>query len=166
MLEIPPNHPNFDVLQITNLANSVHCSSDVNNKPVANALTTWTKTAMHGTNARERRPACMNGHRQWWAQVSEPLLPTPLLLPLLPSLPPLSLPLPSSIEKPDACEMRNVRRTRWTDAWTPKQTHTHTSLLYMHRVSSLRSLGILLNTQMLCLNKSSTELIEFAKFLF
>ena len=27
-------------------------------------------------------------------------------------------------EKPDAREMRNVRRARWTDAWTPKQTHT------------------------------------------
>ena len=43
---------------------------------------------------------------------------------------------------------------------------THTSLLYVHRVLSSRSLGILLNTQMLCFNKSSTELIEFAKFLF
>ena len=74
-------------------------------------------------------------------------------------------------EKPDAHEMRNVRCARWTDAWTSKQTHTHTtlthtSLLYVHRVLSSRSLGILLNTQMLCLNKSSTELIEFAKFLF
>ena len=29
-------------------------------------------------------------------------------------------------EKPDAREMRNVRCARWTDAWTPKQTHTHT----------------------------------------
>ena len=67
-------------------------------------------------------------------------------------------------EKPDAHEMRNVRHARWTDAWTPKQTHT--SLLYVHRVSSLRSLGILFNTQMLCLNKSSTEFIEFAKFYF
>ena len=76
-----------------------------------------------------------------------------------------------NIEKPGACKMRNMWRTRWTNAWTPKQTHTHTtlthtSLLYVHRVSSSRSLGILLNTQMLCLNKSSTEMIEFAKFLF
>ena len=31
-----------------------------------------------------------------------------------------------SDEKPDAREMWNVRRVRWTDAWTPKQTHTHT----------------------------------------
>ena len=45
-------------------------------------------------------------------------------------------------------------------------TLTHISLLFMHRVSSSRSLGILLNTQMLYLNKNSTELIEFAKFLF
>ena len=79
--------------------------------------------------------------------------------------------LPPDAEKPGARGMRNVRRTRWTDAWAPKQTHTHTtlthtSLLYVHRVSSSRPLGILLNTQMLCLNKSSTELIEFVKFLF
>ena len=32
----------------------------------------------------------------------------------------------SASEKPDAREMRNVRRARWIDAWTPKQTHTHT----------------------------------------
>ena len=85
-------------------------------------------------------------------------------------------------------------RAKWTDARTPKQIHiytyiyiyiyiytyiyiyihihthihiyTHTSLLYVHRVSSSRSLNILLNTQMLCLNRSSTELIEFANFLF
>ena len=49
-----------------------------------------------------------------------------------------------------------------------KHTHTpttltHSSLLYVHRVSSSRSLGILLNTQMLYLNKSSTELIEFCE---
>ena len=58
-----------------------------------------------------------------------------------------------------------------THTHTHTQTHTqtqpwHTSLLYVHRVPSLRSLGILLNTQMLCLNRSSTELIEFVKFLF
>ena len=45
-------------------------------------------------------------------------------------------------------------------------TLTQTSLLYVHRVSSSRSLGNLLNTQMLCFNRSSTESIEFAKFYF
>ena len=33
-------------------------------------------------------------------------------------------------EKPDAHEMRNVRRARWTDVWTPKQTHTYTTLTH------------------------------------
>ena len=37
-----------------------------------------------------------------------------------------------AVEKPDAREMRNVRRARWTDAWTPKQTQTHTHNLNTH----------------------------------
>ena len=79
--------------------------------------------------------------------------------------------------RPDSWEtwcLRNEERATHEMNWcmsTETNTHTHTtlthtSLLYVHRVSSSSSLGILLNTQMLCLNKSSTELIEFAKFLF
>ena len=76
--------------------------------------------------------------------------------------------------------MRNLMHAEWGTCDTQdglmhehqnKHTHTHTtlthtSLLYMHKALSSRSLGILLNTQMLCLNRSSTELIGFAKFLF
>ena len=79
------------------------------------------------------------------------------------------MPNPSYAEKPDAHGMRNMQHAWWTDVWTPKQTHTqpsHTSLLYVHRVSSSSSLGILLNTKMLCRNRSSTELIGFANFSF
>ena len=79
-------------------------------------------------------------------------------------------------------ELRNLVRAKWgtcdardelmrehQNKHTHTHTHTtltHTSLLYVHRVSSSRSLGILLNTQMLCLNKSSTELIGFCEVLF
>ena len=65
--------------------------------------------------------------------------------------------------------MCNAQDELCVNTKTNTHTHTtltHTSLLYVHRVLSLRSLGILLHTQMLYLNKSSTELIEFAKFLF
>ena len=68
--------------------------------------------------------------------------------------------------------MRNEEHATCEMNWcvnTKKNTHTtltHTSLLYVHRVSSLRSLGILLNAQMLCLNKVQLNWLNLQSFYF